>query len=111
MYDRDPYVSWVHVKSDLQRCHLATRLYERLAADVCATYRKPLASDTERSAPSEAFWMKQVAKGRASCVETSDERRLNPASADIIVGRGGCLYYQLKSCAVRDLSAARKRKR
>lgn len=49
------------------RQRMGTRLYEVATEYACKTGRT-LTSDNERSQYAEAFWRKQVAKGRATCV-------------------------------------------
>src|SRR3990172_12812133 len=71
MFDRDPYVSWIEVDPSLRRCGISTTLYEQAARAVCAKYGKPLSVDHERTAATEAFWQKQMQKGRAICVAPS----------------------------------------
>lgn len=44
---------------------VGTKLYERAAQIACESTGKPLASDWRRSSDAEAFWKKQVRKGRA----------------------------------------------
>ena len=109
--DRDSYVSWIEVDPSRRRCGISTKLYEEAARAVCEKYGRPLAVDTERTASTQAFWEKQVQKGRAICVESApaDRRRVAPKPEDAVEGRGGCLYYQLKSCQISDLSGRRRR--
>jgi hypothetical protein len=109
-----PYVTWIKVEKDRCRLGIATQLYTRLARDVCRTYKQPLSSDTGRTEASQAFWAKQVAKGRATCVEPTaapgppPDPSWKPTPDVAVEGRGGCLYYQLKSCKVTDLSGRKR---
>ena len=102
--DGAPFVSWVNVDHSVCRTGIATKLYEQAATAVCEKYGSPLRSDVERSAPTQSFWEKQVTKGRAECAGSTTPTRTTARPGETIVGRGGCLYYQLKSCSIRDLS-------
>lgn len=63
---RVAHVLWVEVLAGFQRSRIATRLYEAAFAKTCDVYRGALfGSDDTRSAAAQAFWEKQVAKGRA----------------------------------------------
>jgi len=55
----------IFVKPEHRRSGIATRLYEAAAKISCEKYARPLASDRTRSLEAEAFWKKQVAKGKA----------------------------------------------
>jgi len=110
---KTPYVAWIEVEPDRCRQGIATRLYEQAAAATCEVMGSPLASDTERTEASQAFWAKQVARGRATCVEPGE-----PSGGPAInnptmpaTGRGGCLYYQLKSCGERVLGRSKHSRR
>jgi GNAT superfamily N-acetyltransferase len=83
-------IKWISVRSDMQRCGVGTKLYERAARLACADGLK-LQSDTVRSSNAEAFWEKQVRKKRAVCLGPHPRR-----SRD-------CFQYRLKSCPVRSL--------
>jgi hypothetical protein len=55
---------------------LGTRMYERALRAVCSVGNAyAITSDTTRSEFSEAFWQKQVAKGRARCVGDGTQSR------------------------------------
>lgn len=69
-------VSGIKLPPGMQRKGLGTKLYE-VAADAACDLGLPLVSDQVRSPFAEAFWRKQVAKGRAYAVEG---------------GRGGSVY-------------------
>lgn len=59
---------------------LGTRLYEAAVEHACKL-GKPLVSDHERSPFAEAFWRKQVGKGRANCLPEKGKGKFyaNPA--------------------------------
>jgi len=57
-------VAYSWVLDDYQRRGIATRLYERAAAESCRR-GGPLQSDVIRSGESDSFWHKQWDKGRA----------------------------------------------
>ncbi|MGL4257997.1 MAG: GNAT family N-acetyltransferase [Microbacterium sp.] len=65
-------VGYIEVHPDHRKKQYGTRLYERALIEACAQ-GLPLSSDTQRSEFSEAFWRKQVAKGRARCVPGEGE--------------------------------------
>ena len=106
-----PFVSLVSVTENLQRCGLATRLYTKAAKYACDNLRRPLQSDTLRTAASDGFWRKQVSKGRAGCVQAANDtyaKKADPTMA--IEGRNKCAFYTLKSCAgAADLTGPRRR--
>ena len=63
---RVAHVLWVEVLREFQRSRVATRLYEAAFARTCEVYRGALfGSDDTRSEGAQAFWEKQVEKGRA----------------------------------------------
>ena len=114
-----PYVSFIRVEPEMQRCGLGTKLYEQAASYTCKAFKEPLHSDRERTAMSDGFWAKQVVKGRAACVSRMRNRPevyesesywsiFNPE--DPAIGRSGCERYKLTCPAPKDLSR-RKRKR
>lgn len=78
-----PAVERIDVKPEHRRRHIATRMYEAAAREVCRKWGEPLRSDYMRSSESDAFWQKQLAKGRAHCVHEKS---------------GKCLQYELKPC-------------
>lgn len=55
----------VRVDKDVRGRGIATQLYEAAARDACDRMGVPLASGVQRSPEAQAFWEKQVAKGRA----------------------------------------------
>lgn len=60
-------VSSIDLHPRAQRKGLGTKLYE-VAAEIACNYDLPLVSDRLRSRFAEAFWRKQLAKGRAYAV-------------------------------------------
>lgn len=92
-------VSWVKVDDRIRRCGVATRLYEAMAKLACDA-GGVLSSDVLRKPAAEAFWRKQVAKGRARCVR----RAGNSPHPDY--GLGGCETYALTRCPVETLARA-----
>lgn len=64
-------VGYVSVPPELRRKGVATALYEVALEHACREKRQ-LASDVERSHFAEAFWRKQVRKGRARCLRRGD---------------------------------------
>jgi GNAT superfamily N-acetyltransferase len=65
-------VGFIEVHPDHRKKQYGTRLYERALIEACAQ-GLPLSSDAQRSEFSEAFWRKQVAKGRAKCIPGEGE--------------------------------------
>ncbi len=61
-------VHYVFVESP--RCGIGTKLYEQAQRYACGAGLH-LASDTTRTHESEAFWAKQVSRGRAQCIDTT----------------------------------------
>lgn len=112
-------VTWANVNEDYRRCGVGTRLYRRMLKEACKRGLR-LTSDTTRSDASEAFWRKQVKKGRATCVEPS-MRGDHYDDYDGYVERAKwkCGQYALKKDCPSDVSlaglrqrrAARKKKR
>lgn len=99
-------VGFIDVHPSMQRCGVATKLYERAASIACKEGGSPLRSDTERTAYSQGFWDKQVRKGRATCVEQTPQTY--PAGdSESVEGRGNCLYYKLKCPAPKSLAGVR----
>lgn len=92
-------VSWIKVDDRLRRCGVATRLYEAMAKVACDA-GGALSSDVIRKPAAEAFWQKQVAKGRARCVR----RAGNSWHPDY--GLGDCETYALMRCPVETLARA-----
>jgi GNAT superfamily N-acetyltransferase len=117
-------VGFIDVHPSMQRCGLGTRLYEKAAKIACEEAGVGLQSDIERTTASQGFWNKQVAKGRAHCVEpASDEmeqyidRRkqqgIAPTGEEEItpsMGRGGCYFFKLQCPAPKSLAGKRRRR-
>lgn len=106
-----PHVVTIRVDDRLKRCGIGTRLYEAAAQAACRAYGSPLESDTMRSGYAQAFWQKQVERGRASCVAKAPEPPAGTPFDEPIEGRGGCDFYRLRSCAVTELRAPSRRRR
>lgn len=87
-------VSWVRVAGYAQRCGVATKLYTAMAQAACDA-GGVLSSDMVRAPTTEAFWQKQVAKGRARCVRHI--KNPQPGASD-------CETYALKRCPVETLA-------
>lgn len=101
-------VSHIAVEPAMQRCGVATRLYERAAKIACVEHNTPLKSDIERSKAAQGFWEKQVDKGRARCVEP--EQRTEAFVDDApTTGRGGCSDYELTCPAPTSLARPPRR--
>lgn len=64
-------VGYVQVDPEYREHRLGTKLYEMALKEAC-TLGYEVDSDTTRSAFAEAFWRKQVSKGRAECVKSDD---------------------------------------
>jgi hypothetical protein len=92
-------VSWIKVDDRLRRCGVATRLYAAMAKVACDA-GGVLSSDVIRKPAAEAFWQKQVAKGRARCVR----RAGNSWHPDY--GLGDCEAYALTQCPAETLARA-----
>lgn len=112
------------VPETARRGGVGTALYETLVEVSCKA-GLPLASDDFRSPFAEAFWRKQVAKGRAYCepgrgdVYAGPTRRLVrhqraslPVPADDEQGEyWPCTRFVVREpCAHRDLSGVRRRR-
>ena len=107
-YNGQPYVKFVRTDS-ARREGIATKLYMKAAVSACRDYGQPLESDVERSLYSHQFWVKQVTKGRAHCVQEVRPRHpANPAA--MANGRGGCLRYRMNDCEIRDLRGPQPRR-
>jgi hypothetical protein len=92
-------VSWIKVDDRLHRCGVATRLYAAMAKAACDA-GGVLSSDVLRKPAAEAFWRKQVAKGRARCVRRAG------GSWHPDYGLGDCEMYALTKCPVETLARA-----
>lgn len=57
----------IEVEEPFRRQRVGTALYEAALDEICKR-RKFMVSDITRSAFAEAFWRKQVARGRAKCL-------------------------------------------
>lgn len=64
-------VGYVQVGPEYREHRLGTKLYEIALKDACRL-KYEIESDNSRSAFAEAFWRKQVSKGRAECVVSDD---------------------------------------
>lgn len=64
-------VGYVQVNPEYREHRLGTKLYEMALKDACALGYE-VESDNTRSAFAEAFWRKQMSKGRAECVTSDD---------------------------------------
>lgn len=101
------YVSHVLVDEAFHRCGVGTQLYERAAKIACKDFKHPLHSDVERTGYAQAFWEKQIRKGRAVCIARAPAR--NPIEMhEPVVGRGGCERYKLTCPAPKSLARARR---
>lgn len=69
-------VELIGVEDRDRRRGVGTALYEAALKLSCET-GKPLASDHQRSPFAEAFWRKQVKKGRATCHQRNTEKQEN----------------------------------
>lgn len=92
-------VSWIDVDPGIRRCGVATRLYAAMAKAACDA-GGVLSSDVLRKPAAEAFWRKQVAKGRARCVRRAG------GSWHPDYGLGDCEMYALTKCPVETLARA-----
>jgi GNAT superfamily N-acetyltransferase len=72
--DRVMRVRRVDVVPGARRHGVATALYERAAKLACSRFGLPLSSDIDRSPRSEAFWQKQMTKGRARRVPSNEHK-------------------------------------
>lgn len=105
--DDGPTIDYIFVRETWRRRGVATALYEAAARGACRSYGVPLQSDVERSAAAQAFWVKQVRKGRATCVRpTPKVGRVQPTA--YVMGRGGCYRYALTCPAPASLARARR---
>lgn len=93
-------VMQINVDDDHQRCGIATRMYTMAAQAACKA-GVHLKSDSIRSDAAQAFWTKQVKKGRAKCGRRT-QRFYDK-------GKGGCAYYFLTKCPVRSLAGVEKK--
>lgn len=111
----------VKERADMRQ-RFGTRLYE-FANELACKRGLRLASDAERSQFAEAFWRKQVSKGRAMCVAKgratvyeAPAAHLSPeARAKLPQPEGDswpCKRYGVtKPCAVTSLEGVRRRRR
>ena len=103
-------VGGVHVLPMYRGCGVATKLYEAAAAWACREGR-PLRSDEARTAMTQSFWAKQVARKRAVCAEPGIQLERDAPPTEAIFGRGGCAYYQLTApCPAPTLEGPRRRR-
>jgi GNAT superfamily N-acetyltransferase len=132
-------VGFIEVDPNHRKKRYGTRLYEQALEEAC-NLNLPLSSDIQRSEFSEAFWRKQVAKGRARCVpgegdyweiprldleEALDEGRITASEYRRAVDNAPeperkngykvwpCLRYELTTnpCTTRSLEGMARRKR
>lgn len=108
-------------KADMRR-RFGTRLYE-FANELACKRGLRLASDSERSQFAEAFWRKQVGKGRAMCIAKGQAKfymqptaSLSPEERARLPQPEGdswpCKRYGVtKPCAVTSLEGVKRRKR
>lgn len=85
---------------------IGTKLYEAAARQACLLGR-PLVSDSSRSKYSEGFWVKQAAKGRATCIKGSGRATRLTDEWDE-QGSWPCGNYALSCPAPRSLAAIKK---
>ena len=100
-----PAIHTVQVDRAFRERGLGTKLYKAAADLACRKFKAPLLSDASRSGYAQAFWEKQVRKGRAVCVKPHPD----PHIADrelTVAGRGGCWRYRLTCPAPRSLAGA-----
>jgi GNAT superfamily N-acetyltransferase len=74
-------VGMIDVHSNALRRGVGTKLYEAMLEEACSR-GMPLQSDHERSPYAEAFWRKQVAKGRAICGGEGRGKYVEPWKGD-----------------------------
>jgi GNAT superfamily N-acetyltransferase len=101
-------VEGIEVEPPYRRCGVGTRLYEAAAKLACER-GEVLSSDVNRSVDSQGFWTKQVARGRARCVEPTEIRTRE--DSQYAFGRGGCMFYALKRCSITTLAGAPRKRR
>lgn len=101
-------VEGIEVEPPYRRCGVGTRLYETAAKLACSR-GETLASDAARSVDSQGFWAKQVARGRAKCVEPT--KISTREDGQYAYGRGGCMFYALKRCSITTLAGARRKRK
>lgn len=111
----------VKEQADMRR-RFGTRLYE-FANELACKRGLRLASDAERSQFAEAFWRKQVGKGRAMCVAkgratfyAAPTAKLSPEERARLSQPEGdswpCKRYGVtKPCAVTSLEGVRRRRK
>lgn len=95
----NPRVSSILVVDDRRRVGVGTALYLAAARLACRQFGAPLHSDFERSVAAQAFWEKQVKKGRAVCVAAASAPVADGSNSGPILNRGGCVQYRL-TCPV-----------
>lgn len=102
----DGTVRGVSVGDAFRRQRVGTQLYQHAARIACSRLGVPLRSDSERSGYAQAFWDKQVSKGRARCAGPAKAREA--PVAEVVYGRGGCHAYTLKCPPPASLAGRRK---
>lgn len=107
MLQPDGSIESIGLDPEFRHKGIGTQLYQRAAAMACSEIGEPLRSDMERSGYSQAFWEKQVRKGRARC--ESPTRLPAPTGVPIetvTYGRGQCTRYVLSCPAPKSLAYA-----
>lgn len=90
----------IGVKPSAQRRGVATKMYEAAAKELCRRFNVPLRSDAARTNEADAFWKKQLRKGRAEEFNTSHpDRSIRQES------------YRLKCPAPESLDGTRRYRR
>jgi hypothetical protein len=102
-----PRVTHVLVSASQQRCGVGTKLYEEAAKLACKEFKVPLQSDAERSGAADAFWQKQIKKGRARCLQKTEKRYADDLTP--VIGRSGCYRYVLTCPVPATLSRPRSK--
>lgn len=113
-------VGVIEVDKAYRRSRIGTRLYEAAAREACRQ-GKVLGSDSLRSPFAEAFWLKQIERGRARCVgsggDTFEAHRAPAGLPQPTIGPGGkltwpCFTFEVKApCAVTSLEGVRRKRR
>lgn len=75
----DLQVMFAEIEPELRRCGVGTRLYETLMR-IAQKKKLRLVSDSQRSDGAEAFWLKQVKKNRAECIDDRGGHKYTPGS-------------------------------
>ena len=100
-------VLFVHVDKTIRRAGIGTRMYERAAREACERGAR-LASDDRRSKYAEAFWQKQVAKKRATCIDEGGAFQFRPTGGETTKYKAWkCATFAL-TCPAPDSLGARR---